>query len=202
MTTETTPATITGKLTGRCAIHHAKIYGTTLNAYANPLEDAQSGLDVAAAEAIASEDPSLVWSLATYQKQDCRTSARAAASIDFYEAVSLGDERPEDISPEPEEEGWRPNIAETLGGCPDELWDAWCAAYIAEWDALAAGPQDGKPPFICIDDTWCPDADEFATVPDFLDYCAARFGATPDLIEVDGEHICQITRNTVLVPAS
>jgi hypothetical protein len=49
------------KLTGFDAITYAEREGLSLNKSADPIDDARTGLSVAEAEAIASEDPTLIW---------------------------------------------------------------------------------------------------------------------------------------------
>jgi hypothetical protein len=49
------------KLTGFEAIEYAEKEGLTLNKAADRIDDEVSGLTVAEAEAIASEDPDLIW---------------------------------------------------------------------------------------------------------------------------------------------
>lgn len=48
-------------ITGHDAIAYAEARGLTLNKYADPIEDARTGLDADKAREIASEDPSLIW---------------------------------------------------------------------------------------------------------------------------------------------
>ncbi len=49
------------KLTGFDAISYAEREGLSLNKSADPIDDARTGLSVAEAEAIATEDASLIW---------------------------------------------------------------------------------------------------------------------------------------------
>jgi hypothetical protein len=49
------------RLTGFDAISYAEREGLSLNKSADPIDDARTGLSVAEAEAIASEDPNLIW---------------------------------------------------------------------------------------------------------------------------------------------
>ena len=48
-------------LTGTEAIDYARKNDLTLNKYADPTEDARSGLTPEEAEDVAAEDPSLIW---------------------------------------------------------------------------------------------------------------------------------------------
>ncbi len=49
------------RLTGFQAISFAELEGLRLNKQADAIDEARTGLTVAEAEAIASEDPSLIW---------------------------------------------------------------------------------------------------------------------------------------------
>ena len=49
------------RLTGFDAISYAEREGLSLNKSADPIDDARTGLSVAEAEAIASDDPNLIW---------------------------------------------------------------------------------------------------------------------------------------------
>jgi hypothetical protein len=49
------------RLTGFEAIEYAEIEGRTLNKAADKIDEGRTGLSVAEAEAIASEDPNLIW---------------------------------------------------------------------------------------------------------------------------------------------
>lgn len=49
------------KLTGFTAIEYAEKEGLRLNKAADHIDDAQTGLTIAEAEAIASGDPDLIW---------------------------------------------------------------------------------------------------------------------------------------------
>jgi hypothetical protein len=49
------------RLTGFEAIEYAEVEGLNLNKAADAIDEARSGLTVAEAEAIAAEDPSLIW---------------------------------------------------------------------------------------------------------------------------------------------
>jgi hypothetical protein len=49
------------RLTGFAAIDYAEREGRTLNKAADNVDDARSGLTVAEAEALASEDPDVIW---------------------------------------------------------------------------------------------------------------------------------------------
>ncbi len=49
------------RLTGFEAIDYAELEGLTLNKAADPIDEARTGLSVAEAQAIAAEDPSLIW---------------------------------------------------------------------------------------------------------------------------------------------
>jgi hypothetical protein len=49
------------RLTGFDAIEYAEVEGLTLNKAADAIDEGRSGLTVAAAEAIAAEDPELIW---------------------------------------------------------------------------------------------------------------------------------------------
>ena len=49
------------KFTGIEAIEYARVNDLTLNKYADPTEDARSGLTPEEAEDVAAEDPSLIW---------------------------------------------------------------------------------------------------------------------------------------------
>lgn len=59
---------MTKQLTGRDAIDYADDHGLTLCKYADPTEDARTGLSVDEARAIAAEDPSLVYLPGTWQR--------------------------------------------------------------------------------------------------------------------------------------
>jgi hypothetical protein len=49
------------RLTGFDAISYAEREGLSLNKSADPIDDARTGLSVAEAEAVASEDAHLIW---------------------------------------------------------------------------------------------------------------------------------------------
>ncbi len=49
------------RLRGFPAINYAEQEGLTLNKDADPIDDGRTGLTVAEAEAVASEDPNLIW---------------------------------------------------------------------------------------------------------------------------------------------
>jgi hypothetical protein len=49
------------RLTGFAAIEYAEVEGLSLNKAGDHIDGPRSGLTVAEAEAIASEDPSLIW---------------------------------------------------------------------------------------------------------------------------------------------
>jgi hypothetical protein len=49
------------KLTGIEAIDYARENDLTLNKYADPTEEARTGLSIEEAEEVATEDPSLIW---------------------------------------------------------------------------------------------------------------------------------------------
>jgi hypothetical protein len=49
------------RLTGFEAIEYAEVEGRTLNKYGDNVDEGRIGLSVAEAEAIATEDPSLIW---------------------------------------------------------------------------------------------------------------------------------------------
>ena len=47
--------------TGHQAIEIAETNGADLNKYADPIEDARTGLSIDEAREVATEDPSLIW---------------------------------------------------------------------------------------------------------------------------------------------
>jgi hypothetical protein len=49
------------RLTGFAAIEYAELEGLSLNKAEDAIDEGRSGLSVAEAEAIATEDPSLIW---------------------------------------------------------------------------------------------------------------------------------------------
>lgn len=58
------------KLTGTEAIKYAEKHGLALNKYTDPTEEAREGLTVEEAQAVAKEDPSLIWIAITDDSPD------------------------------------------------------------------------------------------------------------------------------------
>ena len=74
------------KLTGLAAIEAAEANGLTLNKYADPIEDARTGLDIAEARKVALEDPSLIYAVV-----ECAGWKQAGESIETPEGINVAD---------------------------------------------------------------------------------------------------------------
>ena len=74
------------KLTGLAAIDIAEANGLPLNKYADPIEDARPGLDIAEARKVALEDPSLIYTVV-----ECVGWKQAGESIETPEGINVAD---------------------------------------------------------------------------------------------------------------
>lgn len=74
------------KLTGQAAIAIAEANGLTLSKYADPIEDARTGLDPDEARKVASEDPNLI-----YIDVECAGWRQSGESIDAPQGINVAD---------------------------------------------------------------------------------------------------------------